>query len=457
MNKNKKILMTDRSWPLMLEVIEDLSRLCKKDGINILFLSERHKSSVKDNLEIINIFDIPQKKSMSNLQSEYNFSLYKCLVTERSYCDYSSFKSSQLYSRINFSKIEQWMQLYTNAFDYIANTKNVDVLIENAPDCFIPSLGGRIFKSKKIQYYSIHISYWHSDGILFFDGTDWTSSRINDIYKDCIAGNVRYDINQLDEIFKTKKTLFWNRMPQHMIRIKTILNRFRSYNRPSLINWFLRRISTMASKYRIITLIKRSNKIGDEKFVLYPLHVSPEASLLGTVPELADQFSVLKNISMNLPWGIKLYVKEHPHSLLGAGLDYTFYKKLQTLRNVVIIHKEMKISDLIESEKFVCLIGLSGTACLEVALKRKFSIIIGNPYFKIADCFIKVSNYEEINDEIKKIINNEKVFNENSLYSILHAIDECVIKENVDFRSCKTTLAIAMSYNPIIRKFVMCL
>ncbi len=79
MIKNKKVLMTDRSWPLMLDVIEDLSHLCKNDGISILFLSERHKSSVRGNLEIINIFDIPQKKSMKELQGEYDFSLFKCI------------------------------------------------------------------------------------------------------------------------------------------------------------------------------------------------------------------------------------------------------------------------------------------------------------------------------------------------------------------------------------------
>jgi hypothetical protein len=453
MMRSKKILMTDRSWPLMLDVIENLAEICSEDNITIVFLSERYKSCIRDNLEIINIYDISQKKTIIELQRTYDFSLYKCIVTERSYTDYSSFRSSQLYSRMDFNGIERWIQLYANAFDYIVNNNNIDIYIENAPDCFIPSLGGRIFKSKGKSYYSIHISYWHLDGIMFFDGIDWTSSEIDKKYNDVMKGNIRINKSKLDNIFKQKKTLFWDRSSQYILRIKTIINRYNSYNPPSILNWLKRRFSMFISKWKIKLLIKRSNKIPETRFVLYPLHVSPEASLLGTLPELADQFSLIKNISINLPWGVSLCVKEHPHALLGAGLDFSFYKKISELRNVEIISKEVKIKNLFTSDNFVCLMGLAGTACFEAALLRKHVLIFGNPYFKMANCFTKINNYDEINNEIMKIIEGKKDFDETALYAIMHAINDSVITENVDFSKSKTTFDIAKNYNPIIRKF----
>jgi hypothetical protein len=451
----KKVLMTDRAWPYMLEVIQDLSRICARDDIDILFLTERHKSGIEGNLEIINIFETPQKKTIDELQRGYDFSLYKCIVTERSYTDYSSFRDDQLYSRLKYSEIQQWLCLYANAFDYIADHKNVDVLIENAPDCFIPSLGGRIFKSKGKLYYSIHISYWHSNGIMFFDGIDWTSSHINDYYKKYIAAPELIDRHRLDQIYQSKKTLFRERLPQRLVRIKTILNRVNSYNPPSIKNWLSRKVSLLISSIHIKLFAKRLSIIPSEKFVLFPLHVTPEASLLGTTPELADQFSLIKNISMNLPWGIKLYVKEHPHSLIGGGLDYSFYKKVVSLLNVEIIKYNVPLDDLVKSKNLVCLMGLSGTACLEAALLRKPVIIFGNPYFKIADCFIKISAFDELHTVITNLVKSPRNDTETHLYSILAAIDaSVVVAEKVDFTKCKTTLDMAMSYNPIIRKFI---
>ena len=78
-------------------------------------------------------------------------------------------------------------------------------------------------------------------------------------------------------------------------------------------------------------LIPRHTEPRDEPFVIYPLNTSPEAALLGSYPELADQFSLIKNISMNLPYGVKLYVKEHPLAHLGLGLDFGFYRRLSAL------------------------------------------------------------------------------------------------------------------------------
>src|SRR3982074_3611349 len=90
----------------------------------------------------------------------------------------------------------------------------------------------------------------------------------------------------------------------------------------------------MVSRARISLSIRFETDVLQEKFVLFPLHVTPEATLLGSVPELADQFALIKNLSMNLPVGTLLYVKERPHQQVGLGLDYGFYRRVLSLPNV---------------------------------------------------------------------------------------------------------------------------
>src|SRR5207245_461950 len=117
-------------------------------------------------------------------------------------------------------------------------------------------------------------------------------------------------------------------------RIAQVINRSKSYEPISIKNWILRRLAWLTSKLRIKLFLSFERELISDKFVLFPLHVTPEASLLGSAPELADQFSLIKNLSMNLPAGVFLYVKEHPYQQMGLGLEYGFYRRLQSLPNV---------------------------------------------------------------------------------------------------------------------------
>jgi hypothetical protein len=61
---------------------------------------------------------------------------------------------------------------------HLYSNKLCDVVIENAPDCFIPPLSCLIAEFYKINYFSIHLTYWHENGIFFFDNSNWTSSHL---------------------------------------------------------------------------------------------------------------------------------------------------------------------------------------------------------------------------------------------------------------------------------------
>ncbi|MEI6454089.1 MAG: hypothetical protein WCO31_05805, partial [Actinomycetes bacterium] len=88
------VLFLDRSHPHMFEWIVGFAKTVHPSKMNILFLSARHKSCTAGPLEIINVHDVPQHRTLEELQDQYDFSIYKTLVSERAFTDYSSFRRS---------------------------------------------------------------------------------------------------------------------------------------------------------------------------------------------------------------------------------------------------------------------------------------------------------------------------------------------------------------------------
>ena len=67
---------------------------------------------------------------------------------------------------------------------------------------------------------------------------------------------------------------------------------------------------------RKFTKLYYEKPVEGEKFVYYPLHRAADAAILVRAPQYANQFAFIQNLSNHLPFGYKLYVKEHPN---GAG------------------------------------------------------------------------------------------------------------------------------------------
>lgn len=451
-----RVLLIDRSWPMVGKVVQNFADSVRGSDIQIVFLSDKEPSGIIGNIETINIFDVPQQRTLEEMQAAYPFSLHKTLVTERSYYDYSSFRRSQCYSRLSEEQIAERVTPFANAFDYAVRVK-ADIVLEWFPDCFIPSLVGQIarYYGKPFRMFLQH--YWWSDGAFFVDRLDSTSTLVNTNYWYYYDKPELCDHAKLDSIFKAKKTLYAfssSEMYTLSMRIHQVLIRQKSYEPLSLRNWIVRKISKVWSATLIRAIIPRYLEPRDEPFVVYPLHIQPEASLLGTYPELADQFGLIKNISMNLPYGVKLYVKEHPYADLGLGLDYGFYRRLTALPNVRIFYGKARLDKLIEHPHFLAVAALSGTVCLDAAIKRKPVFIFGRSIFAAADCFLKPPNFEDFYAQIMSIQRGEFRFNERALYAMLKALDASVVRGDVDFLEHTNANSLFMSFTNIMHSYV---
>lgn len=451
-----RVLFIDRSWPVVGELVRTFARSVRGSDIHVVFLTDKEPSGVSDNLETINLQDVPQRRTLEQLQDKFPFSLHKTLVPERAYFDYSSFRRSQCYSRLSNVQIAEHITPFANAFDFAIREK-ADLVLEWYPDCFIPSLAGKIAAYYDKPFRMILQHYWWNDGAFFVDRMDLTSSEVDCNYRRFYDNPELCDRKKLEELFKAKKTLYAfssSEMYTLRMRLRLVLNRNSSYEPPSIRNWIVRRLGRGWSAAMIRAFSSRHLEPGDEPFVLYPLHTSPEAALLGSYPELADQFGLIKNISMNLPYGVKLYVKEHPIQELGLGLDFDFYRRLRALPNVRIIRGDARLEKFMEHPKFLAVAILTGTVGLDAAIKRKPVFIFGRAIYATADCFSKPSSFEDFHDQLLKIMRGEFRFNERALYAMLNALDASIVRAEVDFLAPRDVPALLMCFPPIWRRYV---
>jgi hypothetical protein len=429
------ILFIDRAWPLLAKLVSDFEACTLGSDTKIILLSEFKPSGKIGRVEVINIHDIPQKRTLMEMQAEYQFSIQKTLVTERAFYDYCSFRRSQCYSRLTEQQIAEKITPYVNAIDYMIRER-VDLVIDWIQDSFVPSIAGPIAKHYKKQFRMFLPHYWWSDGALILDRMDQTSSIIDRYYNYYYENQNLCNREYLDNIFTQKKTLYAierSRMYSLQHRIALFRNRLKSYEPISLRHWIVRRLSKVVSSFLIKMFIARESEPGvNERFLVYPLQTSPEASLLGTYPEMADQFTLIKNVSMNLPYGVKLYVKEHPYEKTGAGLNFDFYRKLSVLPNVRIIRGSSGLSKLMNHPNFLAMVALNGTSIIEAAFLRKPVFIFGRSFYGLADCFIKPANYDEFYEALLTILQGNYKFNDGALYAMLMALDKSVVRADVD-------------------------
>lgn len=451
-----RVLIIDRSNPVFLRWVERLARAVTDLAVQVIFVSDKESTRTNGNLEIVNVFDIQQNEDITTLEHKLGFSLHRALIPERAFFDYSSFRRCQRYSDMDVRTVGEKVQPYFNAFDYLIR-EQADIVIEGLADNFMSSLAGRIAKSYEKEFYMGYCYYWWTEGFFFVDRLDQTSSQVDERYEYYRRHPEQIDRVRVERVFSQKRVT-WQYPGAGILPIKLRLQQLRARNRSyepfSLGNWICRRMSALVSKVLIDLRIAKHSAALDEEFLLFPLHVSPEAALLGSHPDLADQFGLIKNISMNLPYGVKLYVKEHPSQFLGFGLDFGFYRRLTSLPNVRYFKADVSLHDLIAHRGCRGVAVINGTVGLEAAFHRKPVFVFARSMYSIAECFLKPRDGEEFFKQLQEVRRGGYHFDEGALFAILQALDDVVIRADIDVNRYQSWSDLAENSYPIYRKFL---
>lgn len=129
----------------------------------------------------------------------------------------------------------------------------------------------------------------------------------------------------------------------------------------------------------------------DEPFFLYPIQFHPESTVSVDAAYYNDEYEVIRNTSINMPYGVKLYVKDHFHA---AGREpLSLYERIERLPNVKIIDCRFPSRMLIERAKAV--VTCTSTVGYEAAILGVPVFLFGNPFYEFHPLCTRVRSFDD--------------------------------------------------------------
>lgn len=155
----------------------------------------------------------------------------------------------------------------------------------------------------------------------------------------------------------------------------------------------------VASLRKLIDLrkINRLSRAPQGRFILYTLHVDPEASTMVTAPSQTNQFAIIESLAKWAPIEYTIIVKEHA-PMVGyrpAG----FYEAIAKMPRVQLAPLSTSGVRLIQRSALV--VSITGTISLEAIQLGKPSLVFGAvPWQVVPDGCIKVASTSDTSEFI---------------------------------------------------------
>lgn len=131
----------------------------------------------------------------------------------------------------------------------------------------------------------------------------------------------------------------------------------------------------------------------DKRFYFYPLHLEPEAVVLYHAHGFyTNQIKLIQNIAAQLPPGVYLYVKDHPHDHGYRSADD--YLALKSVPNIRLI--DTSVSGKQITAKSLGVITLTGTAGFEALLLGKQVYTFAKTFYSQAPGVVRLDHIRQL-------------------------------------------------------------
>jgi len=143
-----------------------------------------------------------------------------------------------------------------------------------------------------------------------------------------------------------------------------------------------------------------------EKYILFPLHYTDDASITVRAPTI-NQFNLIEEISKTLPCDTVLYVKPHPHWKC-SDIKLSCMRRLKKLPNVRLLRVESDTKELIKNSE--CVLIINSTTGFEAMALGKKVVSFGKDYPE--DVVPRIKSFEDMynTDNIKFDEKKSKIF-----------------------------------------------
>ncbi len=336
----------------------------------------------------------------------------------------ASIQSDRTFQGMSYEDCIEITANYYNVWKKILNLQFVDFFVHEPTSLMMNHIVSLLCKKQK-SIYSTHIMVPGENdyNFIMLDFDNGNPTEINSFYNSLSKNDleinrlridnflrkfrstydVYFDFSGIDKYnFKLFIKLFIGVIKDEMIKYKSLKKLNAKIDN---IEIFL--INNKLNKRRLLNIFSYRKIVYDdynseENFYFYPLHLEPEAVVLYWADGVyTNQIKLIENIAAQLPAGIYLYVKDHPHLLGYRNVDD--YVRLKNIPNLRLLAPNISGKNIIKDSLGV--ITLNGTAGFEGLLLNKHVIIFGNSFYSISDRVKVVDNIKNFRKIIYELRN----------------------------------------------------
>ncbi len=386
-------------------------------------------------------FGYIESYSIHEFQNKYkNVNFMRAIVTERFISNYYFGIEKTLGNKsLSYDDMMFFIKSYTLFIEqYIPNTK---IVFGGYADNFISTLGYLLSEHFNKKCLAFH-PHWIVDNQTCYINEGLGCTPLNNYItkKEVIEDSKKEHIKNYDnkahfkEYTKKRKDvkkgflgiISPNILNANMLKFMLFgyenknqkIRKFLNIDKPSICNKLFANLNRAYNRFILLfakKFIETNNIKYGLKIFYFPLQIQPEASTSSRAPYFMNQLEIIFNISKSLPLGYILVVKEHP---LGYGMrGISFYKKILSLNNVILLNSSISGKDLIQKSELI--IGFGGTTLFEAVAFGKKYFLLTNDYIYTDSKLIKSLNnmvniFYEIEDFLNFEISNEEKEEENN-------------------------------------------
>ena len=338
-------------------------------------------------------------------------------------------------------KVDRWVRAKQNASFSVQYINHAYEVFNNNYSRFMPILGfgestmaiyrlaHRTFDRDQLPYIG-PMSTRYSDRFYFEDDWYWSWNRCLKLYDSFVKKGIPDDLVDISETlydrlavrggkpvvfenFKNAKQAgypsvrlsnFFRRLLSVVVSLNVIKQQkaFQDNIRYSIIETsfsqkIMRIIRNRLDHYNYSKIV--TTEINDDQsYSIYFLHYQPEYTVDSLGKFYHDQVNLISNIASSIPANHILYVKEHP-GMVGLR-ELRYYKRIQEISNVVLLHHDTDSLELIKKAKIV--FSIVGTVGLEAIFNNVPAILFGRYAFSDIGTCTFCDSYWKLSDLVRE-------------------------------------------------------
>ena len=331
----------------------------------------------------------------------------------------ASIQSDRTFKNLSYSEALLLTTGYYKVWNKIFSLQRVDFFVHEATSLMLNHMACVLCREQEGVYTTHIMVQGESDfNFIMVDNDNGFPTEMNSIYNALTNEEIKIEekrINSFIEKFRSSYEVFFDMKGTSKPNLKLYMKLVLGALKENVIKFLsFKKLNKLNDNIEVFLLNEKQNskrlkncfdyrKINydtydkEVDFYFFPLHLEPEAVVLYWAEGIySNQVKLIENIASQLPIGVFLYVKDHPH--LYGYRNVSDYNRIQEIPNVKLLPPNLPGKLIIKDSKGV--ITLNGTAGLEGLLLNKQVITFGSAFYRASE---RIKHVRDIRD-FRKVI-----------------------------------------------------